>query len=81
VTVAAPVGPPGQTVYLDACARCHGADLLGRGGTPALSSYRIASLGDQTMRLAIQYGKGEMPAFGGLTSTQVDDLISYLRTL
>ena len=29
--------------------------------------------------MTISYGKGRMPAFGGLSTTQVDELITYLK--
>lgn len=52
---------------------------MGKEGNPALTSVKLASLGDQQLRLNIAMGKGKMPAFGGLTQVQVDDLVAYLR--
>lgn len=72
-------GPPGAQVYQRSCARCHGVDRLGKNGDPAVTPDRLRSIGDQQLELNIRNGKGEMPAFGGLTQTQVDDLIAYLR--
>lgn len=77
----AAVGPPGADVYINSCARCHGAYREGDGTAPALDSVRMASLGDDPLRMTIAYGKGQMPAFGGLTPAQVDEVIAYLRTL
>lgn len=74
-----PSGPPGEAIYLRSCARCHGNDRIGDGTAPALDATRVASLGDEPMRFTIAYGKGQMPGFGGLTPTEVDDLINYLR--
>jgi len=77
--VVIPSGPPGEATYLRSCARCHGNDRIGDGTAPALDATRVSSLGDDPMRFTIAYGKGQMPGFGGLTPTEVDDLIYYLR--
>lgn len=71
----------GQAVYQRSCARCHGVSLEGRGATPAIDAVRLRGLGDQRLRLAIANGKGEMPAFNGLSQAQVDALIAYLYTM
>jgi mono/diheme cytochrome c family protein len=71
--------PPGQLVYVQSCSRCHGVDGEGKTDAPALSTVRMASLGDQPLRMTISYGKGRMPAFGGLSTAQVDELITYLK--
>jgi hypothetical protein len=39
----------------------------------------MSSLGDQPLRFTIQYGKGRMRGFGGLTQSQVDKLVAFLR--
>ena len=70
---------PGEAVYVQSCARCHGADRTGDYESPALDATRIASLGDQPLQFTIAYGKGKMPGFGGLSPQQVTDLISYLK--
>jgi mono/diheme cytochrome c family protein len=69
----------GVDVYLRSCARCHGTNREGAVDAPALDSVRMASLGDDALRNTISYGKGRMPAFGGLSPIQVDALINYLR--
>lgn len=69
----------GSDVYLMSCARCHGADRMGKTDAPKLDTVRMASIGDQPMRALIQYGKGRMPGFGGLSQERVDALIDYLR--
>ncbi|MDO8363177.1 MAG: cytochrome c [Actinomycetota bacterium] len=74
-------GPPGAALYTKSCARCHGSSGQGKGSTPKLDTVRLASLGDQPLRMAIAYGKGEMPGFGGLSDAQVTELISYLKGL
>jgi mono/diheme cytochrome c family protein len=80
-TPAASNKPPGQVVYERSCARCHGRSLEGKGNTPAIDQPKLASLGDQRLRLTIASGKGKMPAFGGLSTAQVDALIDYLRAM
>ena len=80
-TPAAASGPPGADVYNRSCARCHGANLQGKSGTPPIDQARLSSLGDQRLRLTISSGKGKMPAFGGLSTAQVDALVSYLKAV
>lgn len=74
------VGPPGESVYLDSCARCHGASKEGAIDAPALDAMRLSSSGDDSIRGLIVFGKGRMPGFGGLSDQQVTDLIDYLRS-
>ncbi len=69
----------GEDVYFMSCARCHGPDLMGKKDAPKLDSVRMNSLGEQPLRMLIQYGKGRMPAFGNLTPERVDALVEYLR--
>ncbi len=69
----------GADQYLVSCARCHGEDRLGKTDAPKLDAVRMGSLGDGPLRMVIQYGKGRMPAFGGLTPAQVDRLVEFLR--
>lgn len=78
---AAPVSnkPPGQVVYERSCARCHGLAFQGKGNSPSIDQPKLASLGDQRLRLTISSGKGKMPGFGGLNTSQVDALITYLK--
>lgn len=70
---------PGEQIYFEACARCHGASREGDYESPALDATRIASLGDQPLQFTIAYGKGKMPGFGGLSPDQVAALIYYLK--
>jgi mono/diheme cytochrome c family protein len=77
---AVPTGPPGAAVYARSCARCHGRNAEGKGDSPALDSVRLATLGDQRLRLTIASGKGRMPGFSNLSQQEVDDLVAYLNT-
>lgn len=81
VLLTQPAGPPGAATYERSCARCHGASLEGKEDAPALDQVRLATLGDQRLRMTIQYGKGRMRGFGGLTTQEVDDLVAYLKTV
>jgi mono/diheme cytochrome c family protein len=79
----------GEGIFLRSCAGCHGPDARGThppGFTvaprdltdPALQ----ARLDDIALRETIHFGKGQMPAFGAaLVEGDVNDLVSYLRTL
>lgn len=69
----------GADVYAMSCARCHGAEREGKTDAPRLDPTRMASLGDQPLRMTIQYGKGRMRGFGGLSQQQVDKLVAFLR--
>lgn len=74
-----PIQQGGAATYARSCARCHGVNREGDGTSPKLDAARMASLGDQPLRFVIAYGKGQMPAFGGLSEAQVVELINYLR--
>lgn len=69
----------GADVYAMSCARCHGANREGKTDAPKLDTTRMASLGDQPLRMTIVYGKGRMRGFGGLSQQQVDKLVAFLR--
>lgn len=71
------------------CAKCHGAD--GRGGVPAMEGANPprnfcdaafqASRSDEQLKLAIQKGKGGMPAFGNLFSdADLQGLVRKIRS-
>jgi len=69
----------GADVYAMSCARCHGVNREGKTDAPKLDTTRMASLGDQPLRMTIVYGKGRMRGFGGLSQQQVDKLVAFLR--
>lgn len=73
---------PGEAVYRQSCARCHGVFLEGRPskGAPPIDSVKLATLNDQSLRLTIVNGKGDMPSFPGLTTVQIDLIIGFLRS-
>lgn len=73
-------GSPGQRIYREQCAVCHGMD---RSGSPP----SFPSLLDVTKRMpdakiadTVHQGIGRMPSFPNLDTQRVNDLIGYLRT-
>ena len=78
----------GEELYLANCAACHGTDLRGSAAGPPLLDdvYEPSHHGDAAFRLAIERGVqphhwdfGPMPAIGGLTDQDVDDIIAHVR--
>ena len=69
----------GRTVFLKNCAHCHAADARGDEG-PDLHNLNWT---DEQVAARIRKGKkGQMTAFAGkLSSRQINDVVSYLRTL
>ncbi len=70
---------PGEQVYLNACAACHGID---RGGNPTSGFPELREIAARRTRAevdeVITRGRGMMPGFGGLASAQKAALISFL---
>lgn len=78
----------GATLFQSNCLMCHGAD--GKGSTPTgqalkvvnLHSPEVVKMSDAELANVISKGKKSMPAFGSrLTSSQIESLVSYIRTL
>lgn len=85
LTYAADTGPD---LYKSKCAMCHGPD--GAGQTAMGKSMKLRDLGsadvqkqsDSDLKTIVDKGKNKMPAFGGkLSSTQIDDLVKFIRSL
>jgi len=77
-----------KALYLNNCARCHGADgrsdtELGRlNDSPDISGGRSKKLSSKYLNGLITKGKGSMPAFGKkLTKAQIASLVSYVKSL
>jgi mono/diheme cytochrome c family protein len=74
----------GQQTFVQYCSSCHSAhnsnSLVGLGLKGYYSTHHPRPT-DPDVRAAIIKGKGKMPAFGNLSTIQVDELIAYLRTL
>jgi mono/diheme cytochrome c family protein len=75
----------GASLFQQNCAACHGSDGGGNPGigTPNFHDAALQrSLSDQQMTQVIEQGKGRMPAWAGkLNSTQIADVVAYIRSL
>ena len=80
----------GSKVYAAKCASCHGSNgtssiglLTGKNTTVAsLGSNAVQSKSNAELTKVIADGQGKMPAFKGkLTEEQINDLVSYIRTM
>jgi glucose/arabinose dehydrogenase/cytochrome c5 len=77
-------GPsPGQLLFVDQCAGCHGNDAAG-GRAPSLFDQKwLDSTTDEKIAAAIKNGvrNTEMEAFPTLTGDQIFQLIGHIRTM
>lgn len=69
---------PGQRVYLQKCAACHGAQAQGESG-PALRGNPISKI-PQAVAEVLTKGRGSMPAIP-LRAEDLEALLGYLKTL
>jgi quinoprotein glucose dehydrogenase len=70
---------PGEAIYRSQCSVCHGTD---RGGSPPAFPSLIEinkRLTDEQIIATIQQGKGRMPGFPGLSGTQLETLLQFLK--
>ncbi|HEX8424398.1 MAG TPA: cytochrome c [Pyrinomonadaceae bacterium] len=79
-----------QVLYMENCARCHGAD--GRGQTPMGRAFAVTNLADanwwkrervsdRRLTAAIRDGRKEMPAFGKkLSKEEIAALVAFVKT-
>jgi mono/diheme cytochrome c family protein len=74
-------GLTGRDIFVLGCSRCHGLQLEGGEGIPALGvGTEAAEDSDARIAKRIREGEDEMPAFGGtLGEEQIQMLIAYLR--
>lgn len=73
----------GRTLFEDHCAKCHGADALGRHGRPSLRSEEVREASDGELAWILRNGslwKG-MPSWSELPEPERWQLIAYLRSL
>jgi mono/diheme cytochrome c family protein len=77
-----------RSLYLNNCARCHGAD--GKGNTSLgkkldatdLTSQRVQKMSRKKIARVIYYGDDPMPSFGKkLTKKEIDSIADYVRAL
>ena len=78
----------GPDLFKAKCAACHGPDGAGQTAMGKnlklrdLGSADVQKLSDGELNTIIDKGKGKMPAYGGkLSSTQIDDLVKFIRSL
>ena len=73
----------GKRIFNQYCAACHNTLGATTKSGPVLRGYyhRQPRPSDSVVQRIIQQGKGRMPAFSTLSSSQVDDLVAYLKTL
>lgn len=68
----------GAALYRANCRICHGAELQGGAGIPALAD-ATTRLGAAETKRVISEGQNTMPAFGGtLSSADIDAVVAYL---
>ena len=72
-------GGPGAAIYATNCVACHGANRQGQSGMPSLVGI-VNRLNPAEIRGMIVDGKGQMPGFHTLTTTEIDALVTYLAT-
>jgi len=78
LTVPPPPGSAGEKIYQNQCAVCHGID---RAGTPpAVPSLRGIEgiLTNTEIAAVIHQGRGRMPPFNNLNSSDVESVVEYL---
>ncbi len=70
---------PGETMYLQFCAGCHGADRGGNNaGIPSLVDLHQRLTRDQTAEV-IRHGRNMMPPWGFLTPAQLGNILDYIH--
>jgi quinoprotein glucose dehydrogenase len=68
----------GQNIYMNACQACHGADRRGGAGPELLTLKNRINV--KEFQHIVNNGKGEMPAFGNLTESDIKNLYNYVTT-
>jgi mono/diheme cytochrome c family protein len=74
----------GQRLYAQSCTSCHDAHSTIRKAGPGMMGYfntRHPRPTDSSVRAIIAKGKGTMPGFSNFTDMQMNELITYLKTL
>lgn len=68
----------GRIIYLEACAKCHGAQGQGTALAPALKG---RSIEPAMIRKQVKSGTGRMPKFPNITLEALDNLLLYVSKL
>lgn len=72
----------GEDIYIEACARCHAADLSGGIGPPLGPDSNAAARSDEYLVRIITEGRGRMPSFRQtLSSEQIQRVVDHLRAV
>lgn len=79
----------GARIFQRSCSGCHGVDGRGvmrlgltRPPRDLTNSEFQAQMTDEQLRQSIRYGKGQMPAFGGLMADEdISHVITFVRRL
>ncbi len=73
----------GQALYMANCSSCHGQyGISDMKEAPNLASFDMAEKSDEELMDTIQSGSGSMPPYVGVfNDDELDDLMSFLRTL
>lgn len=70
----------GEEIYLQVCARCHGADLSGGLGPALGADSAAAGRTEEFLSTTVSEGRGRMPSFSQtLTADQIQRVTEYLR--
>ena len=73
-----PRSEDGRIIYLEACAKCHGASGAGTALAPSL---KVRRLPPRRVRERIQAGTGRMPKFPNINGDALDKLINYINKI
>src|SRR5712691_443693 len=75
-------------LYKQKCAACHGMDGKGETATGKAMKVRsfadpeVAKMSDDELAVAIEKGKGKMPAYGkSLKPDEIKAMVSYIRSM
>ena len=77
------VAQDAAATFKSKCAVCHGPEGKGgKMGTRDFASPEVKAQSDAQLTEIITKGKGKMPPYGGkLKDTEVQDLVTYIRSL
>jgi mono/diheme cytochrome c family protein len=73
----------GSRLFADHCAKCHGADALGRGKRPSLRSKEVQQFADGQFFWFLRNGnlRRGMPSWSSLPEPSRWQIIAYLKSL
>ncbi|MCP4503161.1 MAG: cytochrome c [Deltaproteobacteria bacterium] len=72
---------PGEALFKNHCASCHGATAGGTAMGPAINGALTSSKTDAVLASTVMAGKAAMPSFKGrLSDAQITSILTWLRT-